>query len=497
MVALLAVVPATADLNGSIETIEDIRILNLWGSWEQMGYAHGYLLGPDQKELFETFFLEFAGGTGNIDLARMFLDAYFEIPDEFRAYAAGMVSGMADTVGTWSVVYGRNLDTLDLYLASAVPDVSHLIDAGFPLCSSVSAWGDATAGDPDLQGEPGTARNLDYWVDEDLILYDNQVLITYDPDDGQEWVSAGFCGLMGCLSGMNQAGVNGTLDMGNHQGTYQTSSPFVPICMALALGLSGNDFDDSGSCDIDDLLEATTCWNRSNSYDVHCTGAAGPLHPDDPAIVVEISNERGTAVRLAPDEPAISPDRMILTNHHRVLYPPVYCSRYSRLLDSLTASSEVTLDRLWILAGCVGSRTIPGVGGTIQTMIFMPSQMTMGVSFSDETLASWEKPPVWLAWSDLFPNHEPQGLKGADPPVPSLSISLFPNPAQAGLQVIASHDLESILVYDLNGRLCEVPGYSSSASGCSLDLSSLPPGVYSLVAHSGEASCSARLVITE
>ncbi|MBN1435174.1 hypothetical protein JW921_10475, partial [Candidatus Fermentibacterales bacterium] len=384
---------STAGVNGSLETIGDITVLNLWGNWEEMGYAHGYLLGPDQKELFETYFLEFAGGPGNIDLARLFLDAYFEIPDEFRSYAAGMVSGIADTVGTWSDVYGRDLDTLDLYLASAVPDISHLIDAGYPLCSSISAWGEATSADPDLLGEPGIARNLDYWVDEDLVLYDHHLLITYDPDDAQEWVSIGFSGLMGCLSGMNQAGVNGTIDMGNHQGTYQTSSPFVPICMALALGLCREDFDGSGSCDIDDLLEATTCWNRSNSYDVHCTGAPGPSHPGEPAIVVEISNERGTAVRLATDEPAISTDRMILTNHHRVLYPPVYCSRYTRLLDSLTANPVVGLERLWVLAGCAGTKTIPGLGGTIQTMIFMPSQMAMGVSFSDEAQASWQKSP--------------------------------------------------------------------------------------------------------
>ncbi len=45
---LLIVCPLfSEDVNGSIEYIGDIRILNLWGTWPEMGYAHGYLLGPD------------------------------------------------------------------------------------------------------------------------------------------------------------------------------------------------------------------------------------------------------------------------------------------------------------------------------------------------------------------------------------------------------------------------------------------------------------------
>jgi len=52
--------------NGSVETIGEIRVVNLWGTWEEMGYAHGRLLGPDIKEVFEGYFLELAGGTANV-----------------------------------------------------------------------------------------------------------------------------------------------------------------------------------------------------------------------------------------------------------------------------------------------------------------------------------------------------------------------------------------------------------------------------------------------
>ena len=495
VLAAAVVLRSDGDVNGSLETIGDVRILNLWGSWTEIGYAHGYLLGPDVKELFETYFLEFAGGIGNVNLARAFIDSYFEIPDEFRTYAAGMVQGVADTVGTWSDVYGRDLDTLDLYLASSVPDVSHLIDCAFPpLCSSIAAWGNATSSDPILEGGVGIGRNLDYWVDSALVFYDHQLLITYDPADGQEWISVGVAGFMGALSGMSESGSNGTINMGNHQGTYQTSTPFVPICMALALGLSEDDFDGSGTDDIDDLIDAVTSWNRSNSYDVHCTGEPGPGHPGEPALVVEISNERGYEIRQASDDPDISPDRMILTNHHRVLYPPVYCDRYSRLIDSLTTNPDVTLGRLWDLVGCVGYPTIPGVGATIQSMIFIPSDTTMAVSFSTDSEASWEKEPEWIAWSDIFPNHDPEGIEEGEGQ-PAVELALCPNPSAGLIQLCACCEPWQIGIYDLHGRACSVPIAPSGDGGFLLDLRELPAGVYSVVVMNGNDAACERVVI--
>ncbi|HRW77831.1 MAG TPA: hypothetical protein P5207_04090 [Candidatus Sabulitectum sp.] len=30
--------------NGSLESIGEIEVVNLWGTWSEMGYAHGRLL---------------------------------------------------------------------------------------------------------------------------------------------------------------------------------------------------------------------------------------------------------------------------------------------------------------------------------------------------------------------------------------------------------------------------------------------------------------------
>ncbi len=468
--------------NGSVETIGEIRVVNLWGTWEEMGYAHGRLLGPDIKEVFEGYFLELAGGTANVNLLRAYFPQYFTVPAEFTDYAEGILTGMADTVSLWSGVYGRNLDVLDLYISSSVPDLSAVVDLPHLYCSSVSAWGDATAGDPVLLGTPATSRNLDFFVDSQSGILDMSILVTHDPDDGQEWISVTFPGYMGTLSGMNETGLTATLNMGNHQGTFQTATPFVPICMALALGLSRQDFDGSGTCDIQDMTSAATQWNRANSYDIHIVSPEALGTGDGPGVVAEVNNQNGTALRQSSDEPAIAPDRMILTNHHRVLYPPITCYRYSWLMDSLTANPDVTLDRLWNFMGAVGFPPAPGSGGTLHTMILQPQQRRIGLAFASPGTAPYEREPQWIQWSDLFPNHGQQSAPD-DPEHPVIRV--YPNPASSVIHVIAATVLKTPpLLYDMAGRRAGVR-FTGTNGVFSADVSGLATGLYIVVPEPG------------
>lgn len=95
------------DVNGSIEYLGDIRILNLWGTWPEMGYAHGYLLGPDIGEVFHEYFLEMVGGVSNYANLRAYFLMYFDIPSVFIDYSQGILSGISDTVSIYSVPLGE------------------------------------------------------------------------------------------------------------------------------------------------------------------------------------------------------------------------------------------------------------------------------------------------------------------------------------------------------------------------------------------------------
>ena len=478
--------------NGSIEYIGDIRVLNLWGSWNEMGYAHGYLLGPDISTVFHDYFLEMVGGSSTFENARLFYLAHFDTPSDLSQYAQGILTGIADTVSIYSDRLGRDLDYIDICVVTSIPDIVSLKGGPSLLCSSVSAWGAATQAAPSLSGSPAISRNLDYYVDTGGTILDNSILITYDPANGQEWISVSFPGFAGSLSGMNQSGVSACLNMGNNQGTVQYTSPFVPICMALALGLSEEDFNGSGTCDPEDMTDALTQWNRGNSYDIHVVGKRSLSPQDSSSVVVEVSNRDGCAFRYAEDEAAISPCRMILTNHHRVLIPPVTCYRYTDLMDSLTTNPDVTLDRLWNFMGAVGWPATPGSGGTIQTMVFMPEQLEMGLAFATSTTPSYQQDPEWIGWNDIFPNHVPQGL---DPVIEPTGFSVSPNPSLGTVSILIPTPSAEVGIYDISGRRMDVHLEQVNEESLQADISNLPAGIYSVVCISEGSNQTLEIVV--
>ena len=464
------------DVNGSIEYIGDIRILNLWGTWSEMGYAHGYLLGPDIGDVFESYFLEMTGSVSNYEIVRAYFLTYFEIPSEFVDYTQGIVSGISDTVSIFSDTLGRNIDYIDICVVSATPDLSGLRGMKQFLCTSVSAWDSATLDDPELSGAPAISRNLDYYVDTGNSILDNNILLTFDPEMGQDWISVGFPGFSGCLSGMNESGISACLNKGNYQETIQHTSPFVPICMALALGLSDLDFNGSGTCDVEDMKTALTNWNRLNSFDIHVLASRALAGQDSSSVVVEVNNRDGYAFRYAAHEPDIAPCRMILSNHHRVLRHPVGCYRYAYLMDSLTTNPNVTLERLWNFMGAVGWPATPGSGGTIQTMIFMPEHLKMGLAFATASTPSYNQIPEWIEWTDIFPNHSPQSIEGSINTEQAIRVS--PNPSSGIVTISYQGSVHDISVYDTAGRRVAAGFYESGESCLSFDLSSLPESIY-------------------
>lgn len=485
--------PLQADVNGSIEYIGDIRILNLWGTWSEMGYAHGYLLGPDIGEIFHEYFLEMIGGALNYESARLYFLAFFDIPSEFVDYSQGIISGVSDTISIYSDSLGRNLDYIDICVVSSTPDLSALRGINQFLCTSVSSWDNATVGDPELNGSPAVSRNLDYYVDTGSSILENNLLITFDPQTGQDWISVGFPGFSGCLSGMNESGTSACLNMGNNQGTIQYPGKFIPICMAQALGLSDEDFNGSGSCDVQDMKDALTGWSRSNSYDIHVVADRTLAGQDSSSVVVEVNNKNGFAFRYSEDEPGIAPCRMILSNHHRVLIPPVPCYRYSYLMDSLTTNPDVTLERLWDFMEAVGWPATPGTGGTIQTMIFMPEHLKMALAFTTLSTPSFNQVPEWIEWTDIFPNHSPQGIEGSVHTEHTILVS--PNPSSGIVTISFPDNIHDISVYDTAGRKMEVNFMYQGDSGASADLSSLPEGIYRISVQVDDGFLSENVVI--
>ena len=116
---------ANPAVNGTIEYNGNQRILNLWGTNYEMGYAHGYLMAGEIRDIVDTFMVgTIAHGSGTEYTA--FLNAqeqYVSWPaqylDEIRGLEAGMLaSGKSLYVST----LGRNIAAKDIKALNLLPE---------------------------------------------------------------------------------------------------------------------------------------------------------------------------------------------------------------------------------------------------------------------------------------------------------------------------------------------------------------------------------------
>ena len=348
------------ELKGRLETKSGQTILTVWGSHYDMGYAQGYLLGKNFLEMFDYYLLDHFGGAENYEVnVRPYVTDHCVDPNQtpYGEELGGLLDGWKQVCAdsgwsTSSEFLGREVDINDLYTAQFVPDFFWL-DLGSIQCSSLSAWDDATKSDPQLAGGLIYCRILDWTTDE--LLIDNTVIVVYQPEDASEtgWVSFTYPFFMGCLSGVSEDGVCASYNLGNHNVLQDESGKFWPILWSIRQGIENADYNGGGTHDSKDIYAAIADHPRTGTHIVHCAGPALGSNAVLPCVVE--ANNAGIAIRYPSDEPDIAPDHLIATNHHRKLYPPSSCGRYSTLLDNLSEDPNVTTKRAWDLEDSVST----------------------------------------------------------------------------------------------------------------------------------------------
>jgi hypothetical protein len=391
-----------AEITGSLETVNGLRVLKLWGSAEERGYAHGRLVGADLVAMFEDLVLDerIAGSPQHYQAkVRGELLPRFRFGPDYRAELEGMLRGIVDAVGMDGIRLerlGRNLDVRDLMAVNSLADWAPFA------CSSFSAWGEATEG-----GEMITARNLDYAALPGLDST-HLVIVYLEPGSGKlPWVSVAWPGLIGAYTAMNSEGV--TISM--HDSTPLqplTAGACVPRSFALREGIETARAG-TAVADVKRVLLKSLAMMGNN---IHVSSPY--TGQKDPAAVFEydghLQTDGGVTTRVSRARPL--PCWIVCTNHYcqRTRPPPpadgapgASPNRYRTVASNLKAAvrSHAKIDRSWALK-TLGEVAAQGRGLTLHTVVFYPNRKEMYVYLARAGVPAPMSQPVHVAVGELL-----------------------------------------------------------------------------------------------
>lgn len=384
-------------INGELVTLGGQRVLRVWGTPAQMGQAHGALLRMEILEIVDGYALDVIP-PATLEAAGMLYGTAANVPPRLLQEAEAVIAGMKVAGGAYVPRLDRELRATDLLVLNAMTD---LLAIG---CSSVSAWGSATEGAPELGGAPMLVRNLDWSEDPELLR--NQVIFVFRPDDPerQPVVSVAFAGYLGCLSCMNEAGVAALFNMGYGN---KAASPtealrgFSPANLLLRDTLEQRDVDGDGKATADDVEVVWRDHQHAGSYILHVIEPRREGIPA-PARVLEV--EADGVVTRHPDVSELGGRMLAATNHLREKAPASECSRYARVERVATATYH-RFDRqtLWSL----GTRLrLPEV---VHAVLVEPESRRFEIWLREPGQTSQDQaPPVTHTWNaivDTTPIH--------------------------------------------------------------------------------------------
>lgn len=381
LLLLLAWIPISAvaaepKLSGSLETVDGVRVLRVWGKPYDRGFAHGRLLAADIVAMIGETMLHpetFPEIDAYESAVRQRLLPLMKLPRDRRHEIEGMLAGIRDALGEEKMKLPRVDRALvldDLIALNTAADWAGL------QCSSFSVWGEQVE-----NGQMITARNLDY--SPLPAMQTRQLLIAHlaSPPDRRAWFTVGWPGIIGAYTAMNDAGV--TVSMHDAPaGEPADFGPFTPRALVLAEIMERADENNAMTV----AQEVMTAHRVMCGNNIH---VSAPFHGQEvPAAVFEYDADRaregGVTRRSAADQqPGAAACRVICTNHYRKRAAPTECERFAGLAAGLseTAEKHEKID-------APAARRIVATAArksTLHTVVFLPNDGRFDVSFADES----------------------------------------------------------------------------------------------------------------
>ncbi len=410
-------------VNGQLTEVNNQKILKVWGTHYERGYAEGFLLGENIKDVFVNYVFTFVFSHNSAFYGQSvsLVTSSFNFEEKYCSEFEGIIAGMNDA-GVDMYVNGlnRNMDVDDLKLSNSLIDLTtffsknELFQGKFG-CSSLVSWGESTADDPELQGQLVISRLLD-WTPNASLIENSLLKISYpsEPDE-QKWASFTYPSLIGGLTAFNQSKIFCELNMGNVHTC--NSNSFTPVLLDIRDGLESVDYNQDSICDGEDIWSSVSNHAQSSGYIIL---VANPITENEEPFYIEVNNI-GIARRTIEDNTHLHGNNIASTNHFRKLYPPVPGPRYVGLINATNQDSTLTIDENFSTLA-----TTCGTNYNMMTIQYLPSLNEIKWGIYGDSPAYLEESFTYDI-DELF-DFSSTSTSDLEIPKPISKIRVYPNP---------------------------------------------------------------------
>jgi len=400
--------------HGALRWKKGFPVLQLWGTAEERGFAHGYLIGRQILDFFEFYIIEDSWRSAKHyqDSFVPFLENHLNCPAEFLRECDAVIKGMhASGIDMRVEVLDRDFKRTDLLAINAYIERRAASPVEAPsACTQFAFWGALTEGN-DQKGGLIAARNMDGECDLRKVTVSHFLIYAVDPSESgrRRWVSTLWPGFVGTISGINEEGLY-SMENAGASGHGPVPDEVVPCSWIQRIILEKQGRDASPES-ILAMMKPFTCSTGGITAAGSIILWAVPDHGQkSPAFVYE-GGRSGFVLRSPSEVRPVDPNTIMASNHHLVygydperpgksLGRPISFSslwRYETGMNTLEAWSRQGLS----LGRDEAIRLLQQVshGTTEYSVIFLANERLILIAVDDLRTDMWDAP--YRTWKEF------------------------------------------------------------------------------------------------
>jgi hypothetical protein len=400
--------------HAALRWIQGLPVLQLYGTAEERGYAHGYLLGKQIIDFFEFYIIEDSWHSSKdyTEVFVPFLETHFNLPDDYKKESRALLQGMKDSgIHMHVESLDRDFNQTDLLAINAYIERRAAYPVSSPSsCTQFAFWGDFTQ-KTDLQGGLIAARNMDGECDVRKVTVSHFLIYAVDPTETghKRWVSFMWPGFIGTISGINEDGLYSMENAGG-TGPGPVEGHITP-CSWVQRDILERGVQNNTPQEILKKMNSFQCGGGGVTAPGSIILWASPYQGQNhPAFVYE-GDRFGGKMRHPDEGRPVHPHNIMASNHHKIYgFNPEkpYLSFERPVSFSSLWRYEVGMNEMEAWARQGKTLGIPEAkrllqivshGSTEYSILFSANEMKIWVAVDDLKTDMWDAP--YLEWKEF------------------------------------------------------------------------------------------------